>query len=159
MPRMTSRSMPEPHEASGMTTPEWTDDVVLSTLSGHGETRDVRIRIGQPARARILLIDAGVSTEIEDSDYRNCLNVVRTRLEGEDRLLCCQGSRLNVHASGMLLQFSNGREAYLLEPRNGGEEYVVVDIFAPAPASQVTTMEKQRAWYFDFLGWSPARGE
>lgn len=132
---------------------------MLSTLSGHGEIRDVRIRIGQRDRARILLIDAGVPTEIEDSDYRNCLDVVRTRLQGEDRLLCCQGARPNVHASGMLLQFGNGREAYVLASGNGDEEPAVVDIFAPAPTSQVTTMEKQRAWYFDFLGWAPARRE
>lgn len=82
------------------------------------------------------------SIETTGGDVRNCFFDLRRQLEAHGILLCCMGARPDVWASGMLSQFTDGRMAYLhkegVRPSRADE----VDIFAPADAADVVTMEQ-----------------
>jgi hypothetical protein len=158
MTHMDTPTMPESSSEEPPTASAWTELVLLQTVDQAGGMREVSVRIGHPASARILLTDGDSPTDISGPDYRDCLTQARRLLEAEGRLLCCQGARPDANASGMLSQFSNGREAYLLqEPKDENGHHRVVDIFAPAPAPAVTTLDDQRRRVLRQLGLDPGR--
>jgi hypothetical protein len=152
---VNTSSTPEASSA-GPGGPVWTEIVSLQTVDRQGGLREVSISIGQPADARILLTDSGSAIDITGADYRDCLTQARRLLEADGRLLCCQGARPDVHASGMLGQVTNGRRAYeLTGPKDETGRPPVVDIFAPAPVGAVTTVEDQRQQILHRLGLNP----
>ncbi|MFJ8693109.1 hypothetical protein [Streptomyces roseolilacinus] len=84
-----------------------------------------------------------------ESNLFKCLLSARTDLEKEDLLLCCQGARPDVFPSGMQQQMDNGRFAAVLS--RSAEEKEIVDIFAAAEPSQVTSVEAQRVAVYQFF--------
>ncbi|MFD5883213.1 hypothetical protein [Streptomyces yangpuensis] len=84
-----------------------------------------------------------------ESNLFKCLLSARTDLEKEDLLLCCQGARPDVFPSGMQQQMDNGRFAAVLS--RSAEEKEIVDIFAAAEPSQVTSVEGQRVAVYQFF--------
>ncbi|RBM08951.1 hypothetical protein [Streptomyces sp. PT12] len=131
---------------------EWTEDITLPTVDRDGAAaRDVTIRVGAPALAVILLIDGGTETRIGGNDYLACLTRARDQLELQGRLLCCQGAGPEVQPSGLLRQFSHGREAYVRGSGWPGRPDDVVDIFAPAPEGSVVGLAEQRDTAMAFL--------
>ncbi|MFG2918933.1 hypothetical protein ACGF0D_39380 [Kitasatospora sp. NPDC048298] len=103
------------------------------------------IYVGQPSTALIALLDGESLTQINGTDYLDCLTQARRQLERDGRLLCCQGARPDVHPSGQLRQFTNGRQAYVSFPDARGEAPETVDIFAPAAPEDAVTLDDQRA--------------
>ncbi|MFJ8963747.1 hypothetical protein ACIRG5_30600 [Lentzea sp. NPDC102401] len=83
------------------------------------------------------------SIETTGHDVRDCFSGLRRQLETHGILLCCMGARPDVWPSGLLTQFTDGRMAYLhregVQPSRADE----VDIFAPADAADVVTVEQQ----------------
>ncbi|MFJ6773494.1 hypothetical protein ACIQOV_21495 [Kitasatospora sp. NPDC091257] len=130
---------------SSISPASWIDEVSLRTVDPDGLLRPVVLRIGPPSGALIALLDDDVLTEISGTDYLDCLAQARRQLERDGRLLCCQGARPDVHPSGQLRQFSNGRHAYVRFPDLQGEPPEIVDIFAPAEPGDVVGLEDQRA--------------
>ncbi|MGW7445024.1 hypothetical protein [Kitasatospora sp. NPDC054795] len=123
----------------------WIEEVGLRTMDPDGSLRPVVLRVGPSSDARIAVLDDGVLTEISGTDYLDCLAQARRQPERDGRLLCCQGARPDVHPSGQLRQFSNGRQAYVRFPDLQGEPPEIVDIFAPAEPGDVVGLEDQRA--------------
>jgi hypothetical protein len=145
MAGMKNRSGHDTSDDSSVPQPKWTEEIDLQTIDAAGLVHHVTICLSDPSTALIALIDAHSRTEFSGTDYLDCLSQARRQLELDGRLLCCQGARLNVHPSGQLRQFTNGRQAYVRhwEPWSEGTE--TVDIFAPAPAGDVATLDDQRA--------------
>ncbi|MEU7045441.1 hypothetical protein AB0A77_30900 [Streptomyces varsoviensis] len=81
-----------------------------------------------------------------------CLLGARRELEGDGLLLCCQGARLDVTNSGMQAQMTGGRFVYTFDPSSRVVNDETVDIFAPADADQVATVEDQRKAIYAFFG-------
>ncbi|GIG63374.1 hypothetical protein Lfu02_77460 [Longispora fulva] len=125
---------------------------VLEVVDAEGSAREVELRIGEPSVARVELVEPDGVFEAADGDYLDCLILVRRHLEERGLLLCCQGARPDVWPSGMLRQFANGREAYVLDPERRGEVLETVDIFAPAPAGSVVDIMTQGKAVFAFNG-------
>ncbi|MFG2905189.1 hypothetical protein ACGF13_09025 [Kitasatospora sp. NPDC048286] len=113
-----------------------------------GVLRPIVIRLGPPDATIVALLDDGSPTEISGTDYLDCLTRIRRRLEQDGRLLCCQGARPGVHASGQLRQFTGGREAYVHDPNARGEALATVDVFDPARPEEVVSLDEQRAAFF-----------
>lgn len=84
-------------------------------------------------------------------DLFECLKEARKSLEEQGLLLCCQGARPMVFPSGMGRQMSNGRLAYPLRRDPPLTDLDLVDIFAPAPYSEVGTIEDQRRAVMSFF--------
>lgn len=78
-----------------------------------------------------------------------CLMSLRTYLEKQELLLCCQGARPDVFPSGMQQQMEGGRFTTILSRLSDGKE--VVDIFAAAEPSQVASVEGQRIAVYRFF--------
>lgn len=135
--------------------PEWTERVCLRTVDAEGGIRDVVIQLGEPCTAVVELLDDQSRTVFGGTDYRDCLTQVRRQLEHEGRLLCCQGARPNVHASGQLFQFSNGLEAYVFPPDIRKQVSEVVDIFAAASPADVVSLADQRTAFMRY--WDEVR--
>lgn len=134
-----------PEKPSSSSSPlEWAETVSLQTVGADGGMRDVIVRISTPSACLIELLDDGSRTVIRGADHFDCLAQLRRQLEREGRLLCCQGARPNVHPSGQLRQFTDGRLAYVLPSDAQNEESETVDIFAPALPGEVVSLEDQR---------------
>jgi len=116
----------------------WSEEITLRAVEPNGVAHQVTVYLGQPSIAIIALLDSGSRTEISGLDYLDCLTQARMQLERQGRLLCCQGARPNVHPSGQLRQFTNGRRAYIRPTPQ------TVDIFAPALPNEVVTLKDQR---------------
>src|SRR5581483_7751167 len=76
-------------------------------------------------------------------DLFACLNAVRSRLEADGLLLCCQGASLSVYPSGMTRQMSNGRLVYPNRRTPPVTDADLIDIFAPARLADVGTIAEQ----------------
>ena len=74
-----------------------------------------------------------------------CLAGLRTALEAEGSLLCVAGSRRDVAPSGLTLQMSSGRLAYIHPLDRRPDEGDLIDILAPASPTLVATLEDQKA--------------
>jgi hypothetical protein len=88
-------------------------------------------------------------------DLFACLGAVRSRLEEDGLLLCCQGASLSVYPSGMTRQMSNGRLAYPMRRSPPVTDADLIDIFAPAGLAEVGTIAEQlesRRAFFASLG-------
>ncbi|MGW3185962.1 hypothetical protein ACWDD9_42495 [Kitasatospora sp. NPDC001119] len=142
---MDNRFDQDSYSDSSVSQPKWAEEVGLQTVDSDGLLRSVTVYIGPPSTALITLLDDGSLTEISGSDYLDCLIQARRQLERDGRLLCCQGARPDVHPSGQLRQFTNGRQAYVHFLDAGGEAPETVDIFDPAPPEDVVSLDDQRA--------------
>jgi len=128
-----------------------TEVLTLQTVDAKGVLVEVTLRLGDPGSAQLELVDQGAIFEARGDDYLDCLMLTREHLEADERLLCCQGAQPDVWPSGLLRQFSNGRQAYLLDRERQGEP-VVVDIFAPADPTTVVSIIVQRDAVLAFHG-------
>ncbi|MFJ7912694.1 hypothetical protein [Kitasatospora sp. NPDC096204] len=142
---MNSRFEQDRSSDSNVPRPQWTEEFGLQTVDSDGLVESVTIYVGQPSTALIALLDGESLTQINGTDYLDCLTQARRQLEQDGRLLCCQGARPDVHPSGQLRQFTNGRQAYVRFPDARGEAPETVDIFAPASPEDAVTLDDQRA--------------
>lgn len=142
---MNSRSEQDTTDDSDVPRPKWTEEIDLQTVDAAGLVRHVTICLSDPSTALIVLLDAHSRIEFSGTDYLDCLSQARQQLERDGRLLCCQGARPNVHPSGQLRQFTNGRQAYVRYSERQSEGSEIVDIFAPAPPEDVVNLDDQRA--------------
>jgi hypothetical protein len=126
-----------------------TEVLALPTVDAQGVLVEVTLRLGDSGSARVELNDQGVVVEVHGDDYLDCLMQIRERLEADGRLLCCQGARADVWPSGMLRQFSDGRQAYVLDRE---QPSLMVDVFAPADPAQVVSISRQRDAVYAFHG-------
>lgn len=154
---MNSRPEQDTTDTSSVPQPKWTEEIGLQTIDTAGLVRHVSIYLGDPSTALIALLDAGSRTEFSGADYLDCLTQARRQLERDGRLLCCQGARPNVHSSGQLRQFTNGRQAYVRHSEPSSEVPETVDIFAPASPEDIVNLDDQRAaiigsWNTRYLG-------
>lgn len=147
---MNSRSEQDTTDDSSVRQPKWTEEISLQTVDAAGLVRNVTIYLGDPSTALIALLDAHSRTEFSGTDYLDCLTQARRQLERHGRLLCCQGARPNVHPSGQLRQFTNGRQAYVRHSEPRSEVSEAVDIFAPASPGDVVNLDDQRAAIMSF---------
>ncbi|MFJ2191894.1 hypothetical protein ACIOJE_28825 [Kitasatospora sp. NPDC087861] len=113
---MNSRFEQDRTSDSNVPQPQWTEVVGLQTVDCDGLVQSVTIYVGQPSTALIAFLDGDSLTEISGTDYLDCLIQARRQLERDGRLLCCQGARPDVHPSGQLRQFTNGRQACVRFP-------------------------------------------
>lgn len=141
---MNSRPDQDMTDTSSAPQPKWTEEIGLQTIDAAGLVRHVSIYLGDPSTALIALLDAGSCTEFSGADYLDCLTQARRQLERDGRLLCCQGARPNVHPSGQLRQFTNGRQAYVRHSKPSSEAPETVDIFAPASPEEIVNLDDQR---------------
>ena len=129
-------------------------DEAISLSAGSADGRmwpvGLVIREGLPTVIRVQAADSDWR-EFEAATWFSCLLEVRLALEREGLLLCCQGSRPDVHPSGMQLQMELGRCAYRLNSDSPASEEDVVDIFAPAELSEVVSVAEQRAAVLKFF--------
>ncbi|MEV0192197.1 hypothetical protein AB0I39_27120 [Kitasatospora purpeofusca] len=142
---MDSRFEQDRSSDSDLPQPQWTEEIGLQTVDPDGRVQPVTIYVGQPSAAVVALLDGGSLTEISGTDYLDCLSQARRQLERDGRLLCCQGARPDVHPSGQLRQFTNGRQAYVRFPDARGEVRATVDILDPASPEDVVSLDDQRA--------------
>nr|BEK64424.1 hypothetical protein KPHV_16510 [Kitasatospora purpeofusca] len=147
---MNSRPKQDAADAHSIPRQKWAEEVGLQTIDVAGLVRHVSICLGDPSAARIELLDAGSRTEFSGTDYLDCLTQARRQLERDGRLLCCQGVRPDVHPSGQLRQFTNGREAYVHHLEPSSEALGAVDIFAPASPEDIVSLDEQRAAIIGF---------
>jgi hypothetical protein len=109
------------------------------------------IRIASEAPATIVFDAPAWSESIAGVDLFDCLLQLRAILESRGYLICCQGARRNVGPSGLTRQMSNGRLAYALSSGRVVSDEDLVDIFAPAPCDQVTTVADQKQYVMELL--------
>lgn len=79
----------------------------------------------------------------EGADLFNALLNLRRELEASDIFLCCNGARADVWPSGMSGQMGDGRSAYRHVSGRRPASSDLVDILAPAPCSEVVTVDEQ----------------
>lgn len=77
-------------------------------------------------------------------DLFDALILLRNELEAMNCLLLCAGARPDVYPSGMSRGMSGGRMAYVCEI--GKSASIIVDIFSPALAQDVGTVEEQMSF-------------
>lgn len=80
-----------------------------------------------------------------NGDLWNSLLDFRRAIEPSGWRILCNGARSDVWGSGMIADWSNGLAAYVLAPKRPEEAYQTVNIFDPAPAGVVCTVEEQIA--------------
>ncbi|MFV2099350.1 hypothetical protein ACFHW1_28425 [Micromonospora sp. LOL_014] len=128
------------------------ETVELQAVARDGSLRRVKLALELAPRPML-------SVELEGRDLGSgsgdnvfvALMNARLILEQEGQLLCCQGARVNVFASGMLQQFSGGRQAYVLTDKQSLADSEIVDVLAPASPDEVVTVAEQRAFVFRFF--------
>ncbi|MEU1202691.1 hypothetical protein ABZ446_41650 [Streptomyces sp. NPDC005813] len=156
---MNSRSEQDTADDNSAPWPKWTEEIPLRTVDAAGIVRHVTMCLSDASTALIALLDANSSVEFSGVDYLDCLTQARRHLEREGRLLCCQGARPNVHPSGQLRQFTNGRHAYDRHSEPGSEGFETVDIFAPASPADVVNLDDQRAAVMSFFNARYPKGQ
>ncbi|MFG3702112.1 hypothetical protein ACGF5C_30075 [Micromonospora sp. NPDC047620] len=124
----------------------------LNIVDGAGRTAKSTVAIYDAAPARVVLTSGDLVLEEEGLDLLVCLLGIRRRLEVDGFNLCCQGARPDVWPSGLLRQFSNGRFGYVLASGTTGGALEEVDLFAPADAKEIGTVEQQLESAFRFYG-------
>ncbi|MCT2589102.1 hypothetical protein LHJ74_03980 [Streptomyces sp. N2-109] len=126
-------------------------NLIAANMSGILEEVFVAITGRDPHE--LTLKRAGLPDEKHQAgDLFSCLMDLRRSLESEGLLLCCQGARLDVTSSGMLLQMTDGREAYTFDPSTRTVHEETVYILDPAPLSKVATVSQQRDAIFSLHG-------
>ncbi len=130
-----------------------TDIINLQAVSPDGSLQSVELRLHEAEEVLIEVILAGSRIgEYVGGNVSASLRKARRGMEGRGLIICCQGARPDVHSSGMLQQFSNGREAYVLRDGVDMTHAEVVDVLAPADPADVNTVEAQEANIFRFFG-------
>lgn len=124
----------------------------LDIVDGFGRATKSDVAIYGTAGARVIVTSGNRVWEAEGEDLLVCLVGIRRQLEVDGLKLCCQGARRDVWPSGQLRQFTNGRFGYVLASAPVGEMLETVDLFAPADASEIGTVEEQREAVFRFHG-------
>lgn len=135
----------------------------LQTIDQHGTTAPITLHIDADTapETRITAVTAAETIgPVAGADLLESLIEIRRRLEARGLRLCCQAARINVWPSGQLRQFTNGRQGYVLtdSSRTSPEDpFEVVDLLAPAPVDQVTSLEEQYQFVRAFHGLPAAR--
>jgi hypothetical protein len=124
--------------------------LVAASEDGRRESVDLEVNDSAMPSLRITRASGAVTTHT-GSDLFECLKEVRLMIEADNLLLCCQGARPTVFPSGMGRQMSNGRLAYPLRRNPSLTDADLIDIFSPAPLSEVGTVAEQRSAVLEFF--------
>ena len=81
---------------------------------------------------------------VGEDDLFDALVALRNELYAMGCLLLCAGARPDVYPSGVARSMSGGRMAYVCEI--GKSAHAIVDIFSPALAEEVGTVEEQESY-------------
>lgn len=119
-----------------------TESKVLVTQEADGSAGSIRIEITTGETCRIDFD----SKSFESSDLFAALTSLRSSLESDQRRIACNGSRPDVYPSGMALEMSRGRKAYILRIGVRPNREELVDIFEPADPSQLGSVDDQQAF-------------
>ena len=119
---------------------ERVDLAVLDGSESHEATVEVALVNGSTT---VVLTFADRGVRATGFDVLECLFAVRRELEADGLLLCCQGARPNVWASGMARDMSGGRKAYDLREGKVPTMEDVIDVLEPAPCTDVATIDEQ----------------
>jgi hypothetical protein len=109
--------------------------------------------IGGRCHVSLTLADGRV-VSADESDFFEALRSVRRQLETDGLVVCCQGARRDVWASGMDRDMGAGLKAHVLTIGTGVAREEVVDIFDPAEPTLVGTVAEQD---MQFERWRAAR--
>lgn len=93
----------------------------------------------------------GRTVSVEQSDLFDCLVDLRKRLAEDGAIILCSGARRDVFPSGMARQMGGGRMAYQLRLGQQARRADLIDIFEPAEAAEIATVEDQRAFFDEWL--------
>jgi hypothetical protein len=115
------------------------DVEVTVLLDGMEKLCALEIGVSEPVYLRLHDVTAdGESYFCEASDLFECLSELRRKyLQPIGAKILCNGARQGVYPSRMSRQMSAGRKAYRVRLGHPAEAKDVVDIFDPAPASEV----------------------
>lgn len=128
----------------------WTE-VELAVVD-RGEVQPARVRFAADGTCFVeVVLGSGEVISGDGSDLFEALSAARRRLELSGLLVVCNGARRNVFPSPMLRQAVAGRRAYVLEIPRTADRPPVVDIFEPAEAREVCTVDEQLAWHSQWL--------
>ncbi|WP_329489956.1 hypothetical protein OG618_26030 [Kitasatospora sp. NBC_01246] len=125
----------------------------LQAVSPDGSLRPIELRLHGVEEVVIeVVLDGSSIGEFVGCNISSSLRRARRGVEDNGLIICCQGARQDVHSSGMLQQFSNGREAYVLRDGVDMASAEVVDVLAPADPADVNTVDAQEMNIFRFFG-------
>ena len=137
----------------------------LSTVDQHRVVAPITLRVETDA-ARQVQMTAVAETEtfgpIVGVDVMDALIEVRRQLEDRGLVLCCQGARRNVWASGQLRQFTDGERGYVLtevRSTDPDDPFEIVDLLDAAPADQVVSLGEQHQFIRAFYSRAPTGSE
>jgi hypothetical protein len=81
------------------------------------------------------------------NNFFECLCKVRLELEAIDYIILCQGATKDVYPSRMAAQMSNGLKAYKLTLGKQASLSDLVDIFAPAELTDISSVKDQKQYF------------
>ncbi|WP_177154283.1 hypothetical protein [Actinosynnema pretiosum] len=128
------------------------EQISRTAIDPTGQHVALDLIISVPDPCTVTTSRAGMPDEVfTGTDLFSCMVNLRERLEQDGLLLCCQGSRPDVHPTGMDRQMGDGRHAHVLSAE-AVQQGLTVDIFAPAEPRLVGTLVQQRDHVFAFYG-------
>jgi hypothetical protein len=131
-------------------------EISLRVKTPSGDVIDAPALIGTADRSYTLEVDlAGLGTRhIVGPDLFEFLACLRTELEALGYRTLVNGARRNVWPSGMARDMGGGRKAYVLMLGKQASRPDMVDIFEPAPESEIALVQEQeafqQAWFAQF---------
>lgn len=87
----------------------------------------------------------------EDVSFFEALVQIREKLEQNGILVACNGALKNVYPSPMMLRMGTGRTAYVLHLGHHAKMSDVVDIFDSNILGEWCSVNKQQAYYQEWL--------
>jgi hypothetical protein len=128
------------------------EKIVVRARTPSDEVVAARGRVGTVGRNYTLEVDlAGLGTvRTVGPDQFECLLQLRNEVEPLGYRILVNGARRNVWPSGMGRDMGGGRKAFVLVLGVPGRPDLV-DIFEPAPESEIARVEDQRAFFERWL--------
>lgn len=126
-----------------------TELVTLAAVRGE-ERIEFEVELHKYRPVKLVLLEGEQRLEFTGRYISRCLRELRLHFESKGWLLCCQGARPDVFPSGLLEDQSNGRLAYQHTLGRSVSSVDIVDILAPAAASQVGTVAEQDEFIGNF---------
>lgn len=84
-------------------------------------------------------------------DLFECLAQVRRQVDPKGLRLLVNGARRDTWASGMSRSMGGGREAYVLQLGRPSQMEHLVNIFDPAPESEIASVDQQQAFMREWM--------
>ncbi len=124
--------------------------IIVALPGGSEETWGLDASDEPPWEMRLVSSD-GREWLTEGRDLFDALRNLRGELDPLGVCLCCNGARVNAHASRMSSDMGGGRRIYLLKRKRQAKRRDLVDLFDPAPCAEVAGVIDQDRFYDDWL--------